>query len=169
MIKSIDQLSDRELLLLLSYLTQDLQSEAAVDPQVGPRTPEEARLAIGAVLVAAGDPAGSDTEAIVPDEPSATVMARALLRELVEDPATKDHVQALLANPPGETQMSVELAIASAVVLGATITWLQTKVKLRVRRKDGKTEFEFDLGKAAASPTLVKSVVQTLQSLLART
>jgi hypothetical protein len=61
--------------------------------------------------------------------------------------------------------MSVELAIAGAVLLGAVVSWLQTKVKIHYSRKDGKTQFEFDLEKRPASTSLLKNVVKSVSGL----
>jgi hypothetical protein len=41
----------------------------------------------------------------------------------------------------------VELAIASAVILGSLIAWLQTSVEIQMHRKDGKLDFSFKLKK----------------------
>jgi len=62
--------------------------------------------------------------------------------------------------------MSVEMAVAGAVVLGALITWLQTKIKLRVTRADGKTSFDFELQKDQTDNSVIKDVTNSVKSLL---
>ena len=59
--------------------------------------------------------------------------------------------------------MSVELAISSAIVLGALISWLQTKLQLKVSRKEGKTDFEFELKKQGASNSVIKQVANVVK------
>ena len=92
--------------------------------------------------------------------------ARETLNLLLKDPRNAPQVQALIEQPPANSQPSVELALSGAIVLGVVITWLQTKVHLKVSRKGGKAEFEFELKKDAPSDTLIKTVAKTVQQAL---
>ena len=80
---------------------------------------------------------------VLPDEGSHAAQARALLRLMLQDPATHAVVQPLIDNPPDDEQRSVELTLAGGVILGGLVTWLQTKVEIDVQRKGGKTDFGF--------------------------
>jgi uncharacterized Tic20 family protein len=64
------------------------------------------------------------------------------------------------------SQRPVETEITAAVILGSLIAWLQTKVKIRISRKDGKTSLEFELPKATASVKLIKDVINPVCALL---
>ena len=163
----IDQLDDRTVLLILSYLSQDLREELSDDQATSVRSENEARQAISALLNTVGALAAPvDTAEILPDDAAAVVVGRDLLKLLLEDEQLRLRVEELIADPPAETQMSVELALAGAVVLGTLITWLQTKVDLRVSRKDGKIEFEIKLHKDATEASVIKDVVQSVKTLL---
>ncbi|MFB9321265.1 hypothetical protein [Cryptosporangium minutisporangium] len=150
------------MLLALQDLTTELTADGG---DLGAQSENEARLAIAALLTAAGareiDPAE-----VLPDDAAAMMAARRLLRLSTEDPDTARVADDVLSHPPGDDQMSLELAVAGAVVLGALIGWLQTKVHIRITRVDGKTEFEFEARKAAASPRLLQTVASTVSELL---
>jgi hypothetical protein len=58
--------------------------------------------------------------------------------------------------------MSIELAIGAAVVLGLLITWLQTKVDIKISREGGETSWSFELHKDATDPKTIKEVASTV-------
>lgn len=62
--------------------------------------------------------------------------------------------------------MSVDAALASTAVLALLIAWLQTKVELRIRRKNGKTEVDFTISKQAASDQVIRNIAATFRSVL---
>ena len=66
-----------------------------------------------------------------------------------------------VANPPADSQKSVELAIASAVILGSLIAWLQTSVEIQMHRKDGKLDFSFKLKKDKTEGKTLAAVATT--------
>jgi hypothetical protein len=88
------------------------------------------------------------------------------LKLLVDDEAARPKVERLVNFPPQDSQMSVEVAIAGAVILGAVITWLQTKINIQVTRKNGKTDFKFELHKDATDTEVIKNVSKSVTSLL---
>jgi hypothetical protein len=63
-------------------------------------------------------------------------------------------------------QLVIETAIVAAVVLGALVTWLQTKVHFSIKRTDGKTSIEFSLDKDATDSATLKSIAETVAKLL---
>lgn len=77
----------------------------------------------------------------------------------------RPRIEALLADPPKDEQMSVELAVAGAVLLGAVVSWLQTRVKISYSREGGETSFTVDIEKSAADSDLLTSVVKAIAGL----
>ncbi|WP_329375411.1 hypothetical protein [Streptomyces sp. NBC_01483] len=72
----------------------------------------------------------------------------------------------VLADPPKDTQLSVDVVVTGAVVLAALVTWLQTKVDLRIRRRNGSTDFDFRLTKEAAETGTLRKLTSMLAELL---
>jgi hypothetical protein len=151
-------LSDRGVVLTLQELAAGLS--------MGPiRSEQDARAAVGELLRVAGV-TELDPESLLDDEAEAGEAARRALAMAVEDPELGPAAAALVADPPADDQLTVELLIGGAAVLAVLLGWLQTRVDLRISRKDGKTEFSFRLGKAAASPELLQSVAGTVAAVL---
>lgn len=94
------------------------------------------------------------------------LVARCLLTQIAEDPDTAKPAGSVLADPPADEQMSVETAVTAAVVLGALVAWLQTKVDIRIKRKEGKSEFDFRLVKSSASAPLLRELSAVIARLL---
>jgi hypothetical protein len=161
----IKALDNRSVQMILSHLTQKLRDDIPEEQKRAVQSEQEARIAIASFLRELEPSAPSPAE-IVPEETDADRIARQTLDVLLDDPATAPKVCALLAEPPRDSQMSVELALSSAIVLGVLISWLQTKVQLKVSRKDGKTDFEFNLNKQGASDAVIKQVVEAVKKAL---
>ena len=166
----IDQMDDQTILLILSHVTQELQKELPQE-QIGViRSSDEAREAIVALLNETGEnTAQLDAEQIIPEDEGNPALSRGVLELLLNDEEVRPKAEQLLANPPKEEQMSLTLALAGAVILGALITWLQTKIELEISRKNGKTEFKFGMKKDATDPEIIKEVVKAIISLLGTT
>jgi hypothetical protein len=161
----LETLSDREVLLVLSHLTAELRE--SVDTESSPVTSApEAREALAAFLNDYGPGEGAPADAIVPDDANAAALGRELLAVLVRDDVAGDTARALVEAPPDDAQMSLELAIGAAIVLGVLITWLQTKVDLSVKHEHGETSWQFKLHKDAADPEVIKDVVGTVSKLV---
>lgn len=60
----------------------------------------------------------------------------------------------------------MELAIASAVILGSLIAWLQTSVEIQMHRKDGKLDFSFKLKKDKTEGKTLAAVATTVANLI---
>lgn len=146
-------LDERSLILALQEVTEDLTAGALPDAQ--PMDGDEARALLTALLQAGGH---SDTEATELDEAGQYAAARRVLAALMEDPVTADTARAVMVEPPSDTRLGAELAVPAVVVLAGVVAWLQTKVDVRIQRKDGKTEFDFRVVKEAASSGVLKEL-----------
>ncbi|MEU8816711.1 hypothetical protein [Actinoplanes sp. NPDC048796] len=157
---AVDRLSDRSVLLSLQELAE------TVGHDVGEIAPDEQEAAdlLAALLASTGLPPAPATA--LREEGAAVEAGRRLLGQALRDPDTGAPAAEILADPPGDDQMSVELAVAAAVVLGALVAWLQTKIDIKVSRKDGKTEFEFRATKAATQPALLRQLAETVATIL---
>jgi hypothetical protein len=157
---AVDRLSDRSVLLSLQELAETVGSDVA---EVAPDEQEAVEL-LAALLASTGLPPEPATA--LREEGAAVEAGRKLLGHALLDPDTERPAAEIVTDPPSDDQMSVELAVAAAVVLGALIAWLQTKIDIRVSRKDGKSEFEFRATKAATQPALLRQVAETVAGIL---
>ena len=161
-------LNDQTVLRILNHLTADLREDLPDEQQSAVQSQEEAREAIVSFLETYGASAGEHERRALSEEALGAPQARILLKLLLEDEATRAKAMGLLEHPPDDEQRSIELAVAGAVILGATITWLLTKVEIKVNRRNQKTEFQFHLSKPAVSKDLVQKVAQAISSLLVK-
>ncbi|MFI6583124.1 hypothetical protein [Embleya sp. NPDC050493] len=153
----IAELDERSLILALQEVTEDLTADVA--PEARPMDRDEAEALLAALLEAGGH---NGTEAADLNGVDQYAAARRLLVLLVEDPATADVVRAVVAEPPSDTRLGTDLAVPAVVVLAGVVGWLQTKIDVRIKRKDGKSEFEFRATKAAARAGLLKELAATV-------
>ncbi|BCY08917.1 hypothetical protein [Actinoplanes sp. L3-i22] len=158
------ELDERSILLVLQEMGAQMREDLPVGEETV-RTEDEARLLL-AQLVREHGGRDIDPAAIAGNEPDAEVLAQRSLGLFAADPATAPLAQALVQDPPQDEQLVVETAILAAVVLGSLVTWLQTKVHIKVKRAGGKTSFEFSLDKDAADAETVKAVAQQVAKLL---
>lgn len=164
MAASVAELRDREVLAALAQVTEDL-GVGIEDPAPIADT-AEARAALAALLQKTGRRPDAAADDIVADEDAAPAVGREMLSILLADNASRDAAAEAVESPPADDQLSIELAIASAVVLGALITWLQTKIHIKVKREAGQTSFEFELTKDATDPETIEKVASTVGSLI---
>jgi hypothetical protein len=158
----LESLGPRTVILSTLDITENLRSQlrqeaAAIDS-------EDDAVAVLASLLGPG--ANEAIARFSRDEASAIDAARRLLQLTLEDPATELTARETLVSPPEDEQMSVEAVVAVAAVLGLLVTWLQTKLQIRVTKKDGKTEVEFNLAKDAADSATVSGVVEAVKSVI---
>ncbi|OKI24987.1 hypothetical protein A6A25_33920 [Saccharothrix sp. CB00851] len=147
-------MDDRSVLLSLQEVTEAINADRVVADE------QEAAELLGALFSSAGGPGGP----VAPADPVAA--GRRLLDHVLRDEDTAGIAREVLADPPTDDQMSVEVAASTAVVLGALVGWLQTKVDIKVSRKDGKTEFSFHVVKNAASPGLLKRLADVVAGII---
>lgn len=162
----IQELDDRTVLRLLSAVTQNLREQLTTKEATLLGTADDARAAMAALIESQ---TGQKVEAssIAFDGPKAAGAARQILAILWEDPQTRPAVDPELVNPPSDSQKSPELALAGAVILGALVSWLQTKVEFEMNRgKDGKYQFRFSAKKGAAGEGIIRNTVQTVTHLI---
>jgi hypothetical protein len=110
----VESLSDREVLLVLSELTDELRESGEVGPSPV-ASEQDARDVLASFL---NDFAPSQTAspgAIVPDDADAAAIGRELLAHLIHDDVAGEAAQSLVAEPPDDTQMALPLAIGAAV------------------------------------------------------
>jgi hypothetical protein len=146
-------LDERSLLLTLQEVTEDLTAEAP--PGALPQDQDEAHALLAALLGAGGI---SDAELRDLDQSGQYAAARRVLALLTEDPATRRTAAPVLADPPSDTRLGAGLAVPALVTVAAVVAWLQTKVDVRIRRKDGRTEFDFRVVKESAPAGLLKEL-----------
>jgi len=160
-----DHLTDRQVLLALQELTEDLTTAAAA--ATAALDHEEAARLLTAFLRHNGqDAAATLDETGTLDEDAARTAARRLLATLTEEPACADTAADLLTDPPADSRLGGELALTGVVVLAAVVAWLQTKVDIRFKRIDGRTEFEFRLLKQATDGTTLRTLAAAVARLL---
>jgi hypothetical protein len=165
--ESIKQLDNRKVLRILGYLTEELQATMPPDQVTAVQSEDEARQVLAALLVTAGESEHLDQAAsLIPDDEALAAQGRRVLDFMLQDPATRPIAEQLVAAPPDETQMSVELAIAGAAILGTLIAWLQTRVSLSLERKDGKTNIKLVISKGATDSSIIKEVARSVRALL---
>jgi|MudIll2142460700_1097286.scaffolds.fasta_scaffold268427_1 hypothetical protein len=163
---AIQHLDNATVLRIISHLTAQLREEMSEQALSVIQSEEEARLAIAALLESsdAYDSAGSSE--LLANEAVAVVQARVLLQLLWEDETLRPRVEALIVHPPEHTQRSVELALATAIILGGLISWLQTKIEIEIVRKEGKTDFRFHLIKDKTSNKIIGEVVKPISKVV---
>jgi hypothetical protein len=76
----------------------------------------------------------------------------------VSRPADLDHLG-------GDAARSVELALGAAVILGALVTWLQTKFEIEIKHEDGQTSFHFSARKNPTGTALIKDVAKSVMKI----
>jgi hypothetical protein len=125
---------------------------------------EDARELVAAFLTQeAPDPVDlvRADDVVPPTEPLEVYVRRALVL-LATDPGTADLVASSLESLPEETQMVIE-PVTAALVLGVLVAFLQTKIDIKVSRKDGKTDFSFSLSKKATTDKTMGEVLDVVR------
>lgn len=161
----LDSVDDHTVLAIAARVTEDLLP-GETDPASSATSQDEARLVIAQMLEQVGGLGPVDPDQILPDAAAGADTGRRLLSLMLADPAVAPAVQELVDSPPQDEQMTVELVIGTAILLGLLVTWLRTKVSLHIERHDGKTDVTFDLAKEASSSDEVKTVVQAVAGTL---
>ncbi|MCX5327873.1 MULTISPECIES: hypothetical protein [unclassified Streptomyces] len=157
----IADLDECSLILALQEVTENLT--AATGSESLPKDRDEAHDLLAALLRAGGI---DDAAELAPlDEPGQYAAARRVLAELARDPATRAVAEPVLADPPADTRLGAELVVPSLATMAGLVTWLQTKVDVRIKRKDGKTEFEFRVMKEVAPAAMLKGLAAAVARL----
>jgi hypothetical protein len=122
---------------------------------------DTARELVAAFVSGPGDQVHSD--AVVRPMVELNTYVRGTLLLLADDSSTAPDVESALADLQDETQMFAD-PVTAAVVLGALVAFLQTKVHASVVRKDGRIQFEFGVTKNATSNEAIVSVVEAVKA-----
>src|SRR5215472_3248191 len=158
---SVEALDTRQLALTLQHLAAEvLPADAAVD---GLANPSEGAEMLQAFLAAASDEIGR-IEPGVSDNPQ--VLAQESVKLALGETDTHDLAEDLLADPPSDDQMGIEQIGQHIATLGFLVAFLQTKIAVHVSRAGGKTTFDFNLSKQAASNTVLAKMLSLIGGLL---
>jgi hypothetical protein len=74
-----------------------------------------------------------------------------LLRFAAGEPKVREILNGILADPPSDRQLAVEAVITDPFILGALVTLLQTRVRIRVKSSGGKKSYDVEISKEASS------------------
>ena len=129
---AIPPIDNATALRILSHLTSEMREELPDAEQNVIGSADEARAVVAKALALGGYELPSGAEGLLTDEATAAAQARVLLQTLWDDDATRPKLEELLAHPPDDSQRSVTAMLATAVILGALVTWLQTKATVSI-------------------------------------
>ena len=148
-----DELSNREVMLILQHLAAELPTGGQPhDPDVTDAVLNE--FLARAPVTAAGAPTVADA-------------ARQALEMALADPATSELARDLVEDPPHDDQMGVEVLAEHIPVALFVLSFLQTKFHVRISRSGGKTDVEFEIGKDALSPAAMEKVISIAEAVVA--
>ncbi len=146
---AIAAMSDRQVLLTLQALAYELHEALPVEERDLITDEDTAAEVLTSAL---GTPEQSDgTEADT----------RQLLRVAVSDAVIGPVVRPLIEDPPRDEQMVIPI-LTAAIVLGAIVAMLQTRVHVEINRHDGKTDIGLLFDKRAAEPSEVRAFLGRL-------
>jgi hypothetical protein len=160
---SVSELDDTAVLAALQEITSEIREELPADQQEAVSSQEDALLALAAVLDSESAASLAERFSLAPEE--AIASCRELLAAAVTDPGTAGPATRLVASPPSEDQMAVLGGLEVVILLAALVTFLQTKAKVRVDRKDGKVSYRIEVEKQAAQGPLVEEVIRIARKL----
>lgn len=149
-------LSDESVLLSLQELVEDLGSTATYMPHSG----DEAYALVDTLLARGGQAPASSGDG------QWDAAARRLLAHLNADADTAPQTSAILADPPTGDRLGVETAATDLVVLAAIVTWLQTKIDIRVKHQNSRWEFDFRLTKKPVPTSVLRRLAGTVSRIL---
>ena len=167
----VDNLDDHTVVRILSYLTEDMQEaneRARKEHVVEFEDQDEVRETIVFLLNRTGENSHQlAADEIVPEGGDNAALARRLLELLLDDEGTHDQALALVTEPPEDTKMDpILLGITAAVLLGTLVTWLQTKIDLKVHGKVKGLDVDLEVHKPSTDPEVIKDVVHTVGTVL---
>ena len=83
----------------------------------------------------------------------------ALLDWAASDPASGEVVRELVTRVPASRQLALGELVADPLLLGALVTLLQTRFRIRTTSKDGKRSYDVEIGKEAADASVIGDVI----------
>lgn len=165
MTTNTEHLDNRTVLRILSQVTTEIHEQLPSAERAAVPTLPDARATVAALLEQQGMGI-LDPKSIFAQDQADPVIARRVLDLLLTNSETARLAEEAVADPPSDSQKSLELAIGGAVILGSLVAWLQTAVEIEVRRKNGKTEFRFNLKKAATDRKTLADLAKTVSKLI---
>lgn len=156
----VANLSDEEVLAVLMELTSEIRDELPAEEQDSVDSEATARQVLASLTESAGTDQSPDSGDPRTESAWAMTSAHQVLAAALEDPEAAEVARRLVAEPPQNEQMIVLGGLEVAIVLGALVTLLQTKVHLKVERKDGKTDVSFEVKKNASETSLISQVIK---------
>lgn len=76
-----------------------------------------------------------------------------------QDAATRDILLGILADPPVNRQMAVAEYIGDPLLIGALVTLLQTRLRIKIKSDGVKRSYEVQVDKAAADASIISAVL----------
>jgi hypothetical protein len=125
----------------------DADAKSAVQGEADAR--DLVRASTGHLELEAGNPPAGQSDPV-----------RDLLRYAAEDEATAEALAEILAHPPSDRQMVADAVLSDPFVLGALVTLLQTRFRIRVKSTGEGKSYEFEVGKAATSTSGILSLLK---------
>jgi hypothetical protein len=76
-----------------------------------------------------------------------------------QDAAIRDILLGILADPPVNRQMAVAEYIGDPLLIGALVTLLQTRLRIKIKSDGVKRSYEVQVDKAAADASIISAVL----------
>jgi hypothetical protein len=152
----IHNLGEEDALLVLAHVTDRLRSRLDEGMLQSVQNEDDARE----LLTAA--------KAKIPDAPTRCAEVPAhddvltLLDWAASDAGSGDLVRELATRVPASRQLGVGELVADPLLLGALVTMLQTRCKIRVTSNNGKRSYDVEIGKEAANASVVGTVISRI-------
>jgi hypothetical protein len=158
LLERINALTDDEALLCLEQWAARVRETLTPEVQDAVRDEREARSFLAAVERTVEPSRVGAEAAILPNGPNPE-MVRRILDVAAGDPETRETVLAVLDHPPVQRQMAAPELLNDLLLLGAVVTFLQTRLRIHVARgKDG-VEYKVEVDKPPASARTVQEYV----------
>jgi len=161
----IDRLDNKSILVILSAITGDLRDNL----HSSVTDTETAFLLLASFLEQGGvnPTVVNRIKSTTPED--IQISGKRLLGILASDDRTSRETRELINDPPEspeDVQLDVMLATSGAIILGALITWLQTKFSVKLSREQNATSFEFSLEKGSLDDKTMSQVASEVSSLI---
>jgi hypothetical protein len=159
----VSSLDDRSTILAVEELVHELRRKLPDAEREVVSSEDDAHSLVAAALAAVGEPYRPPGH-----EPAPATVAelRDLLRIAAQDETTAATARPILQDPPRDHQMAINAVLMDPLVLGAVVALLQTRLRIDVKRTDGKTSFVVRLDKQAASQSLIQDFLHAITRLL---
>lgn len=158
--ESVAELSDQQVTLVLQHLAAEIMPDDAKINAFVSRA--DAVALVNAVL----DASAAQGEVVVESEEQPAELGRALVGFATQQVATAALANDLLADPPDDDQMAIGDLADNIVQLGFVVAVLQTRFRIAVSRRDGKSSIEAEIAKRELSEPLMKQFLGIARALV---